>query len=245
MVAIYPGVFCGECVPCRMGYTARCEKGRIYGFNEDGLFRSIIPFSERQLSSLIPIPQDVNQELAALAEPLACCLSAVRMFEHAKKESALIIGAGFVGSLFAALLKTQGWRKIIVADKNRERLSKELPQGVKVMDTSISTLAGSLRNEEIDLIVPACPNGLDWPFWKVMKKGGCVSSFSGNQEGKELLPVDMNAVHYKELTLAGSYGCNIEDFRSALNMLVQGEIGLSFLIFTGYPSRKFRMEWRS
>lgn len=235
MVAIYPGVFCGECDSCRMGYTARCEKGRIYGFNEDGLFRSIIPFPEKQLSSLIPFTQGVDQELAALAEPLACCLSAVRMFEHAKKESALIIGAGFIGSLFAALLRTQGWRKIIVADKNSERLSKELPQGVKVIDTSRATLTESLRNEEIDLIVPACPDGLDWPFWKVMKKGGCVSSFSGNQEGKELQPIDMNAVHYKELTIAGSYGCNIGDFRSALNMLAQREIDLGFFNFYRIP----------
>lgn len=231
MVAVYPGVFCGGCVPCRMGYTARCEDGRIYGFNEDGLFRSFIPFSEKQLNSLVPLPQGLDPELAAMSEPLSCCLSALRMFRHVNKESAFIIGAGFVGSLFAALLKTRGWKKIIMTDKNSLRLSNELPQGVEIIDTSMTTLSKSLMDEEIDLIVPACPGGLDWPFWNVMKKGGCISSFSGNPEGKELLPVDINAVHYKELTISGSYGCNIEDFRSAMNMLAEGEIDLTFYNF--------------
>ncbi len=235
MVAIYPGVFCGKCNPCKMGHTARCEKIRIYGFNEDGVFRSVIPFSEEKLSSLVPFPHGVDQERAALAEPLACCLAATRKFKEREKGVALIIGAGFVGSIFAALLKARGWNKVIVADKNRQRLSKELPQGVKIVDTSICALADSLRDEEIDLIVPACPGGLDWPFWKIMNRGGLISSFSGSHEGKELLSIDINAVHYKELTIAGSYGCNIGDFRTALSMLVEGKIDLSFFHFYRIP----------
>ncbi len=235
MVAIYPGLFCGECDPCRMGYTARCEKIRIYGFNEDGVFRSIVPFSGEQLGSLVAFPQGIDSEQVVLAEPLACCLSAVRKFQFAKKERALIIGAGAVGSMFAALLRKQGWKEIIMADKNPERLSRELPQGVEVIDTSSSSLLERLTNVGIDLLVPACPGGLDFHFWKIMNPGGCVSFFSGNYGGKKLQPIDMNAAHYKELTLAGSYGCNIGDFRSALNMLVEGKIDLSFFHFYRVP----------
>ena len=234
MVAIYPGVFCGECESCKRGYTARCEKIRIYGFNEDGIFRSIIPFPQEQLGSLVPFPQGVDPEKVVLAEPLACCLSAVSKFKYVKKDRVLITGAGAVGSMFAALLKTQGFREIIITDKNLGRLSRELPQGVKVIDTSGVSLLESLKNKGVDLIVPACP-GLDFPFWEIMNPGGCVSFFSGNHKGKEFLPVDMNAVHYKELTLAGSYGCNIGDFRDAINMLAEGRIDLTFFRFYRIP----------
>lgn len=240
MVAIYPGLFCGECDPCRMGYTARCEKIRIYGFNEDGVFRSIVPFSWEQLDSLVAFPRGIDPKQVVLVEPLACCLSAVRKFQFAKKERALIIGAGAVGSIFAALLKTKGWREIIMADKNPERLSNELPQGVKVIDTSKSSLLERFTNEGIDLLVPACPGGLDFPFWEIMNPGGCVSLFAGNHEGEKLSSVNMNAVHYKELTLAGSYGCNIGDFHSALNMLVGGKIDLSFFQFYRIPIEKIQ-----
>ena len=231
MVAIYPGVLCGKCEFCKIGYTARCEKIRIYGFNEDGFFRSVIPFPEDQLGFLIPFPRGVDPEKVVLAEPLACCLSAVGKFKYVKKSRALIIGAGAVGSIFAALLKTEGWGEITVADKNRERLSGELPQGIKVIDTSKSSLINNLKGKGIDLIVPACPGGLNWSFREIMEQGGCVSFFSGNHKRNELLPVDMNAMHYKELTLAGSYGCNIGDFRSAVNMLAEGRIDLTFFHF--------------
>ncbi len=235
MVAIYPGVFCGKCESCKRGYTARCEKIRIYGFNEDGVFRSTIPFPEEQLGSLVPFQQGVDPEKVVLAEPLACCLSAVSKFKYVKKDRVLITGAGAVGSMFAALLKTQGFREIIITDKNLVRLSRELPQGVKVIDTSGFSLLESLKDKGVDLIVPACPGGLDFPFWEIMNPGGCVSFFSGNHKEKEFLPVDMNAIHYKELTLAGSYGCNIGDFRDAINMLVEGRIDLTFFRFYRIP----------
>ena len=36
-------------------------------------------------------------------------------------------------------------------------------------------------------------------------------------------------MHYRELILAGSYGCNINDFKDAIEMLEQNLIDLSFL----------------
>jgi L-iditol 2-dehydrogenase len=235
MVAIYPGIFCGECEQCKRGITAQCEKIRIYGFNEDGFSRSISPFNEKQLCSLVPFPRGLDPEQAVLAEPLACCLNAVRKFKSVKKGRALIIGAGAVGSIFAALLKMENWEEIIIADRNRQRILDELPLGVKTIDTSSSTLFESLKNERVDLIVPACPDSLKFPFWEIMNQGGCVSFFSGNHKGNESLPIDMNAVHYKELTIAGSYGCNIGDFRSALSMLMESKIDLAFFRFYRIP----------
>ncbi len=235
VVAIYPGIFCGECEQCGKGITARCEKIRIYGFNEDGFFRSIIPFHGEQLRSLVPFPKGLDPEQGAIAEPLACCLNAVKKFKPVKKGRALIIGAGAVGSMFAALLKMENWGEIIVADRSRQRLLDELPRGVKTIDTSSSDLLEGLDNEKVDLIIPACPDGLNWPFWEMMNQGGCVSFFSGNRKGDELLPIDTNAVHYRELTIAGSYGCNIGDFSSALDMLAAERIDLTFFRFYRIP----------
>lgn len=235
MVAIYPGIFCGECEQCKRGITTQCEKIRIYGFNEDGFFRSIIPFNEKQLCSLVPFPKELDPEQAVLAEPLACCLNAIRKFKSVKKGRVLIIGAGAVGSIFAALLKMENWEEIIIADRNRQRILDELPLGVKTIDTSSFTLFESLKSEKVDLIVPACPDGLKFSFWEIMNQGGCVSFFSGNHKGNESLPIDMDAMHYKELKIAGSYGCNIGDFRSALSILMKREIDLTFFRFYRIP----------
>ena len=41
--------------------------------------------------------------------------------------------------------------------------------------------------------------------------------------------IDINELHYRELVLAGSYGCNLDDFKDAIGMIEHGEIDLSFL----------------
>ncbi len=232
-VAVYPGSYCGTCNACKSGHTGRCGALHIYGFNKDGFFQTIIPFAEEETKSLVPIPLDIKKEAAVLAEPLACCLGAMDKFKKTNGGTALIIGAGAMGSLFTALLLSEGWDRVIVADRDPRRVAGELPAGVVPLDVSRATVAERLREMkiagEIDLIIPACSGGLSWPFWDVMKPGGCVSLFSGTDGEKPFIPVDISRLHYREITLAGSYGCNKKDFDRALGMLAGGEVDVSFL----------------
>jgi threonine dehydrogenase-like Zn-dependent dehydrogenase len=45
----------------------------------------------------------------------------------------------------------------------------------------------------------------------------------------------MNAVHYKELVISGSYGCDIGDFHKAVDMLAGRHIDLDFFRFYRVP----------
>ncbi len=230
-VGIYPGIFCGNCSACKSGHTARCERLRIFGFNEDGCFRTLMPFGEEEIETLIRLPRTHYDDTIALIEPLACCLSATNKGPE-RKGNALIIGAGSVGSIFAALLRSQAWERVIIADRVEGRLYNELPDGVETIHDSTDNMISCLKNKglarEIDFVVPCCPEGLNWPFWEAMRSGGAVSLFSGGGVGNTMRPIDMNAVHYLELSLRGSYGCNQEDFVSASNILTEDRIDLSF-----------------
>ena len=183
---------------------------------------------------MVPLPSQSYPETIVLTEPLACCISAIRKFRSERKENALIVGAGAMGSIFAALLVSQGWKHVIVADKENKRLLKELPEGVETLHVSIDKLLSTLKKngleKTMDFIAPCCPGGLNWPFWEVMRPGGSVSFFSGGMKGGPA-SMDMNAVHYRELVFAGSYGCNKEDFVTASMMLADGRIDLSFFDF--------------
>ena len=231
-VAIYPGCFCGDCPACRAGHTSRCETIRIYGFNRDGLFRTVIPFSAKEVSSLVRIPEKSDPGVV-LAEPVACCLSALGRFRYLEKTTALVVGAGAVGSLFTALLLAEGWKTVLVADRNPRRLSSGLPRGVLTMASGTGGLRECLERDgwggKIGFLAPCCPSGLDWPFWEVMRPGGGVSFFSGRGRKTEPLALDADAVHYLGLTLAGSYGCDRKDFVFAASMLARKRLDLSFL----------------
>ena len=231
-VAVYPGRFCGTCPSCRQGQTARCPSLSIFGFNRDGLFRTVVPFSPSELPSLLPCPPGLDPLAAVLAEPLACCLSALRKFPEGARDRALIVGAGAVGCLFAALLVSLGWQRIIIADADPARLAGEIPPGVEILPAETGQLPRLLRAKglaaSLRLLVPACPGGLDWPFWEAMAPGGGVSVFSG-REGAGTGEVAMNHLHYGELILAGSYGCNRRDIADALGMLARQAVDVSFL----------------
>jgi L-iditol 2-dehydrogenase len=229
-VALYPARFCGRCSACLSGDHTRCRELRIFGFNEDGFFRGLIPYPEEATQSLIQLPAELPAERAALAEPLACCISALRRFTDLRKGTALVIGAGAVGSLFAALLLARGWDCVLIADRDRERLEKELPPGVTALHSAANEILAVLKelSVHLDLLVPACPGGLSWPFWEAMNPGGGVSFFSG-VETETLAVIESNRIHYSELTLAGSYGCRLKDFEEALELVACGKVDVSFL----------------
>jgi L-iditol 2-dehydrogenase len=229
-VALYPARFCGWCPACLSGQHTRCRELRISGFNEDGFFRGCIPIPEQALPSLIRLPDSLPAQKAALAEPLACCVSALRRFADLRKGTALVIGAGAAGSLFAALLLAQGWGCVLVADRDPRRLKAELPSGVTALHAAAGEILPVLKglSVRLDLLVPACPDGLSWPFWEAMNPGGGVSFFSG-VETETLAVIESNRIHYGELTLAGSYGCRLDDFTHALGLIASGRIDLSFL----------------
>ena len=229
-VGLYPASFCGRCPDCLSGAHTRCRELRIFGFNDDGFFRGLIPFPEEAAKSLIRLPAGLPAQTAVFAEPLACCISAIGRFANLRKGTALVIGAGAVGSLFAALLLARGWDCVLVADRDRKRLESELPPRVTALHASTGEIGNALkeRSVRLDLIVPACPGGLSWPFWEAMNPGGGVSFFSGT-ETEALAVVESNRIHYSELTLAGSYGCRLQDFQEALDLLACGRVDLSFL----------------
>lgn len=229
-VALYPGRFCGRCAACRSGRQTRCRDLRIFGFNEDGFFRGRVPFPEEALSSLVRCPDGLTARQAALAEPLACCISALGRFADLQRGTALVVGAGAAGSLFAALLLAQGWDRVLVADRNRRRLERELPPGVTALHAAAEGVLPVLRDLSVrlDLVVPACPDGLSWPFWEAMNPGGGVSFFSGT-ETEANAAIESNRIHYGEYTLAGSYGCRLDDFTRALGLIASGGIDPGFL----------------
>ena len=64
----------------------------------------------------LPVPNGLAAEVAALTEPLAVGLHAVRRGEVGKRQVAIVIGCGPVGLAVIAMLKANGVRTVIASD---------------------------------------------------------------------------------------------------------------------------------
>lgn len=74
-VGVFPLIPCGECVPCRRGRYEMCRHYGYLGSRRDGGFSEYVAVPAR---NLIRLPETVSLEEAAMMEPMAVAVHAMR-----------------------------------------------------------------------------------------------------------------------------------------------------------------------
>lgn len=93
-------------------------------------------YAERVLvdaSMMMPIPNGLSSDLAALTEPLAVALHAVNRSEIGKKNVAIVIGCGPVGLAVICMLKARGVKTVVASDFSSGRRVLALQSGADVV----------------------------------------------------------------------------------------------------------------
>jgi threonine dehydrogenase-like Zn-dependent dehydrogenase len=120
LVDPHPG--CGLCEECRSGHPDRCIP--LYTKAEPGHCATIGIFSDGAMTSyvvvqahaLYRIGAHVPAHIAALAEPLACVVSAADKLKVQPGNNVVVLGAGPIGLLYTTFLKACGAAKVIVSE---------------------------------------------------------------------------------------------------------------------------------
>ena len=105
---------CGDCDRCRAGHESTCER-----FAEP----TIVPggFAEEvETADGIELPDGIDDAVGTYLEPLACVL---RGAERVPSGRVLVVGQGFVGRLFAAVLRARG-DEVFATDTRPERAGR-------------------------------------------------------------------------------------------------------------------------
>lgn len=104
-VAVYPITACGSCFYCSNKRYNLCLKP--YGLGHGGLSEyMIIPSRIVNLGGIIPLSEDMEFDLAAMIEPLSCCISAANMCRTEAGKTVLIIGCGPLGLMHTIISNT-------------------------------------------------------------------------------------------------------------------------------------------
>lgn len=95
-------------------------------------------------SMMVPVPNGLSSDLAALTEPMAVAWHAVRRGEVAKKDVAIVIGCGPVGLAVICVLKARGVKTVIASDfsAGRRKLAEQCGADVAVDPGRESPYAG-------------------------------------------------------------------------------------------------------
>ena len=199
-------VWCGACPACLSGRPHVCEKLGFVGEVCDGGFAEQVQLPARLL---VRHDRSLAPRIAAMAEPLAVALHAVRRLALPAGEPILVIGCGTIGGLSALLLSKLHDGPLLLADLNADMLA--LVEGVTggrradLDKASIEALLGDRRlRYALDATgsVQAIRAGLD------LLSGGGAFALVGISHGR--IDLDPNLLVEREIGLLGCHAFNDE-----------------------------------
>ena len=129
-VVVDPLQYCNACEICKKGYVNLCEEKAVLGVSHNGGFAE---YCASSYTGLHKIPENVSYEEAAMTEPLADAVYAVRKMALQPGDVAVVIGAGVIGAMMVQLAKASGAGKVVYVGTRDYRIEVGALSGADVI----------------------------------------------------------------------------------------------------------------
>ncbi|KHA51642.1 zinc-dependent alcohol dehydrogenase [Sulfitobacter geojensis] len=216
-VTINPLVHCGSCAACLAGRENLCPSRQIISMPpREGAFAQYITMPQ---SNLVPVPDHVPLDKAALAEPLAVSWHAVRLALAAlhpqAERRALVIGGGAIGLAASLAFKAQGVTQVSMVEPNAQRRAflRET-----CGETVLSGAEGSYP-----LVVDAVGYAATRATASAHATPGGVIAHVGL--GEDSGGLDIRRMTLQEISFIGTYTYTAQDFRDTAGAIFDGRLG--------------------
>lgn len=110
-VGVFPLIPCGECMPCQKKLYEMCRHYSYVGSRRDGAFAEYVTVP---VWNLLPLPDAVTFEEAAMLEPMSVAVHALRRVCPSKTDTVAVCGLGTIGLFLTMFLLDAGIRKLLV-----------------------------------------------------------------------------------------------------------------------------------
>jgi L-iditol 2-dehydrogenase len=196
---------CGACDGCVRGEQCR-DLSFLAGAYADWI---VVPKRIAEVN-MHEVPPGLAPEVAAMVEPLACCLRGVERAGVQAGHTVAILGAGPIGLMLAACVADAGgWPVVVGGRPARQEL-------VELFGAESGDGAGA------DVVIEAVGSDAAWTdAVALVRPGGRVVMFGGLTRDARP-PVDAYRLHYEELTVCGSFHHTPATVRAALGFLASG-----------------------
>lgn len=241
-VGIFPLIPCGACAPCQKKQYEMCKNYSYLGSRRDGGFAEYVAVPQW---NLLPLPKQVTFEQAAMLEPMAVAVHAMRRMipepssnrKEYGSEKVAVCGLGTIGLLLIMFLKSEGFENVYAVGNKGIQKEMALKMGLGEED-----YCDSKREEPYKWLMERTAGaGVDRFFECVGKNETCnlaveVSApagrvtLVGNPYSDMALQKDVYwKVLRNQLTMAGTWNSSFlhepeDDWNYVLKRLAGGEI---------------------
>ena len=241
-VAVCPLIPCLQCPHCKIGDYNLCINLREIGSTSDGGFAQYVTVPEQliRMGGLVPVPDNLADEEAALLEPLACCLNSYsRMLPVAKESPVVIIGDGPMGLIHLQLFKRLSSSRVAIVGKVPLRMEKARAMGADAVfaysrDVARDVLhfAGASSGAEVVVIATSNPIAFELAT-KVSARNSKINVFAGMPSGQTFL-LDSNWLHYNQISITGTFSSTPKMLNEATRIASEKTIDLSAIVTHKY-----------
>jgi len=204
------------------------DENGLVGFNDDGGFAEYVNVEEYRVHK---IPDHLSLEEAAVVEPMAVVMHALRESKFKTGMTTAVFGAGPIGLLTVLALKAAGATEIFLVDVVQERLDL----GKEIGATRI---INSLNENPEEIIRTETGNGVDTSFEAAGVQATLDSSINVIKKSGELVvlsifgeapQVDLGTLMVNEIRLTTTF-CYRNIFPEVLKLMGNGQLDVKPLI---------------
>ena len=213
---------CGHCELCAAGDPRHCPNRTVLGIKErDGAHAE---FLQLPVINLLPVPDQISDQRAVFAEPLAAAWGITERAQVTKETRVAVIGDGKLGLLCAQALALTG-APVLLIGKHPNKLSIAGRRGIET--EMVEHVRG--RSRQFDMVVEAsgAAQGFELALDLLRPRGVLVlkSTFQGTTE------INAARIVVDEISIIGS---RCGRFAPALDLLENDAVDVESLISEEY-----------
>ena len=195
-----------------------CKNLIALGINLDGAFAEYIKIPEQAVlqGNIIELGKSISFEEAAINEALSCVYNGFLRCDIHVGDYVLVVGAGPIGIMHARFAKSAGAAKVMLNDVSEERLAlckTYNPDFITIDSEHLhDRVMEETRNRGLDVCITACPSPqAQKEVLELMGFNGRVNFFGGLPKSKEIVDINTNLIHYKQLIITGTSKANTQN----------------------------------
>ena len=222
-VAVFPLLPCFKCEPCKLEEYAQCQDYDYYGSRRDGAFAEYLAVKKW---NLIPIPDSISYDEAAMCEPCAVAMHALNRAGVKEGDSVVVMGAGPIGLMLAQVARMLGAGHVALSDIDEEKKAFARKLGFDILEEGENCADVVIEGTGASSALTRC--------LEIANRGGTVLCMGNPSREMVLSQKAYWHILRKELTVKGTWNSRYasfqNDWQDAIRVLSEGKLQAKELI---------------